>query len=313
MQPTDLRGRGPAERAGRPLPPRPVPHRRGLGFGLLAMAAAIATNSLLGPLGADLIRYPLPESVLNQTIGLELVSLAVMVPWAVVAGALTLRRHPAGPVLGFAPALYTGYMFVQYLVGPGYLYYPGALLLHLGLFILGGVVAVAAWSACDHAWLVAAAGPAARRWAVVLLALAGFVLFRYVPVVADALAGDPIPADAAGAPGMFWSILWLDLGIVVPATVATAVGLLRRAAWAGTALYAVVGWFALVPVSVAAMAIVMLVNDDPHAATGDAVVLTVAAAGFAVVTWLLYRKLFAQLPPAAWRRRSRSPGRTGPA
>ena len=97
----------------------------------------------------------------------------------------------------------------------------------------------------------------------------------------------------------------IEAGLAGVPTVATAVGLFRRAAWSGTGLYAVVGWFALVPVSVAAMAIVMLVNDDPHAATSDAVVLTVAAAGFALVTWLLYRKLFARPSPAAWRRKQK--------
>ena len=45
----------------------------------------------------------------------------------------------------------------------------------------------------------------------------------------------------------------------------TAVGVLRRASWARLLVYAVVGWAALLGTAVAAMGLVMVVNDDPAA------------------------------------------------
>jgi hypothetical protein len=91
---------------------------------------------------------------------------------------------------------------------------------------------------------------------------------------------------------MYWLIVVLDLGAVVPATVATAAGLLAGAAWAQKALYAVIGWFALVPPSVAAMALAMVANDDLHASLPQATTFTVAALVFLAVVWWVYAPLF---------------------
>jgi hypothetical protein len=65
---------------------------------------------------------------------------------------------------------------------------------------------------------------------------------------------------------MFWTILLLDLGLVVPVATWSGVTLWRGgggAAWkAGSA---VAGWFALTGPSVAAMGLVMVARGDPHA------------------------------------------------
>ena len=45
-------------------------------------------------------------------------------------------------------------------------------------------------------------------------------------------------------------------------------------------MYGVVGWFALVPPSVTAMAAVMLVRDDPHASVPTLLLLTAGTLGF---------------------------------
>jgi hypothetical protein len=91
---------------------------------------------------------------------------------------------------------------------------------------------------------------------------------------------------------MYWTILLLDLGIVVPAAVATRIGLLHRSPWATKALYGVVGWFAVVPPSVAAMAFVKVLREEPLASSGDAVVVVVVALVFGAVAAWLYRPLF---------------------
>ncbi|MGH3368405.1 MAG: hypothetical protein ACRDPR_00220, partial [Nocardioidaceae bacterium] len=142
-----------------PISAQPAPRYRWLGFSLLALALAIAVNSLLGPLFTHVIDYPLTETLLNQTKGLEAFSLAIITPWCLAAGVLALRGHRGAPVLALAPALYAVYMFVQYLIGPNYEYYPAVFPLHLAIFVLACGVALAAWSRVEPTHLP----PASRR------------------------------------------------------------------------------------------------------------------------------------------------------
>jgi hypothetical protein len=269
---------------------------RWLGYGLIAMGAGLAANSLLGPLLADVIEYPLSETLLHQTMGLEAVSLVLVAPWAIVAGVLALRGHHAAPILALGPAAYVAYMFVQYIVGPEYLVYPGVLGLHMTLFVVSGALVLLAWSVADAKTLPRFGTRTDRRYAWVLFALGAFVASRYVPGLIEGAGGEPIPPDALEQPTMFWSIFWMDLAIVVPITIATGVALLRGTSWAHKALYAIIGWFALVPPSVAAMSIVMLVNDDPNASVADTLVLSMVTLVFAAIAVPLYARLFRASP-----------------
>jgi hypothetical protein len=248
----------------------PTSHRS-FGIALIALGVGLIVNSLLGPFIADAIQYPLSESVLNQTIGLEAVSLLLVAPLCILAGALAIRGHPAAPVVAFGPAAYTTYMFLQYVVGPEYRYYPGVLPLHLGLFVLGTGIAVAAWASVDREHLPRMTRRSERQYGVLLLVLAAFIVSRYLPALSAALRDDPLVAEFRNDVSMYWSIFLLDLGIVVPATIAASVALIRGTGWGRKALYAVFGWFALVPPSVAAMSIVMVANDDPNASAGQAI------------------------------------------
>jgi len=265
---------------------------RSLALGLAVLAAALAVNTLLGPLVADAIEYPFSQTLVYQTVGLEAVTLALVVPWCLAAALLVRRGHRAGPVLAVAPAAYTAYMFAQYVVGPSYLTYRPIVAFHLGIFVLGGALLALA---SRRIRLDALPTPSARRnrlTALGLALLAAFVVFRYVPSFAGMVTGDPLTTEFAADPAMYWSIFLLDLGVVVPVTVAAALGLRRGARWARTATLGIVGWYVPVPVSVAAMGLVMLVNDDPNTSVGFVATLSVAAllfTGFAV--WV-YRPLF---------------------
>lgn len=68
------------------------------------LGVGLITNSLLGPFVADAIHYPLSESVLNQTVGLEAVSLFLAAPLCVLAGVLAINGRATGPILAFGPA-----------------------------------------------------------------------------------------------------------------------------------------------------------------------------------------------------------------
>jgi hypothetical protein len=199
---------------------------------------------------------------------------------------LALRGHPAGAVLALGPSSYAAYMLVQYVVGPQYQAYQASIAWHLALLILSVALLITAWASVDARQLA----PRSRGWAIVVFLLAGFVVSRWLPAFTGMAVSDPVPAATPDVT-MYWSIFMLDLGFVVPAAVATGVGLLIGTAWARTALHGVIGWFALVPPSVAAMAIVKVVGGDPNAAVGDTVVFIVVSVIFWVVAVWLYRPL----------------------
>lgn len=268
---------------------------RWLAAGLVALAGALGANSLLGPLVGGVMTYPVSETVLNQTIGLEAVSLLVVAPLSLLAAALVVLRHRAGPFLALPPSAYAAYMFAQYVVGPQYQAHRPTVLFHLVIFILSGAVLLLAWQRTDAADLPERSQPSSRIASGAVLLLAVFTLVRYLPDILGSFAGAPIPAEYSDDPSMYWSIFLLDLGVVVPVTVAVSVGLFLGTAWAQRALYGVVGWFSLVPISVSAMGIAMLVNDDPNAAVGNAIVLSTAALLFVGFSAWVYRPLLSRV------------------
>ena len=86
--------------------------RSGCRIGLLALAGLLLTNAALGPVGLDLLRYPLPESLLNQLRGLEIVTVGLVVPCLLLAAGLVRRGRREAPLLAVGPCAYASYMFV---------------------------------------------------------------------------------------------------------------------------------------------------------------------------------------------------------
>src|SRR3954470_12769812 len=249
---------------------------RGLAVGLLGLAAVLVANTALGPLGSGIVEYPFTETMLNQTIGLEVVTVCLVVPLTVLAGVLALREHRAAPFLGLGPAAYSAYMFTQYVVGPEYGRYTIQVLFHTVVFTLSVGVTVWAWTLASREPLPHLTRLRRRVYGAILLLLAAFIVTRYLPVVTDGT----LPPEFDEARTFFWSIFLLDLGVVVPATLVAGIALLRGVRLATAALYALLGWYALVPPSVAAMSATMVVNDDPFAVPDQAAVLSVVAVLF---------------------------------
>lgn len=258
---------------------------------LLVLAALLTLNTALGPLGVDALGYELSATIENQLIGLELVTVLLVVPACLWSAALSNRGRPAGPLLAIGPSSYTAYMFVQYVVGPEYDRYSATVLLHLALMTVSGAVAFWAWSLSRLVPPPATGTRSNRRQAALLLGFAGFVLLRYVGLFTGAVTGGPIEPEYAADRSFFWSIVLLDLGVVVPVTVVAAVAVLRGSATGRRAVYAVVAWFALVPPSVAAMGLVMLVRGDPNASAGTVVLLGTASVLLAAVAAAVFRPL----------------------
>lgn len=272
---------------------------RTLSYLLGLVAVGLAANSILGPLATGVIRYRFSETLINQGIGLDAVALLAAVPVAVVAAVLVRRRHPLGPLLAFVPGAFAVYMAPQYVVGPEYLELAGNnerfFLFHLALFIAGVAVVVLAAVAGRTTAILPASERSDRRRSLVMAAVSAFILAgRWLPGLIGLTGGEPAMADYLENPTSYMLIGVLDLGLVVPAAILAAIGLRRHAEWARLLAYGVIGWFALVPAAVAAMAVTMVWRNDPAASTPLAVFFVAAALVFTAGAAALYRPVLAR-------------------
>lgn len=148
---------------------------------LSALAAGLAAVALLGPRVTGVVDYRVTETLRNQTIGLDAVSMFFVAPLAL----LIRRAHIAGLAIALGVGAYTAYMFLQYAVGPDYAHFPGnnerLFPLVLSLFAAGWIVVLAAWSKIDVERLPVSSrrDRLIGRFLLSLLALAAFS--RYVP------------------------------------------------------------------------------------------------------------------------------------
>ncbi len=267
------------------------------GAGLIALAIGLVVNSVLGPLWLDVIEYRFSESLINQGIGLDFVSLVLVAPTALIAGILILRERSRGYLLALGPAAYAAYMSVQYSIGPEYLNLNGNneqfLLLHLALFIVSVVSLTLTWSGLAAGSERELSSRWRRTFGVVLLVAGALLILRYTPTLAEAVAGDPQFSEYRENATSYFLITWMDLGLFMPLSLATGIGLLRSSAWALNAAYGLINWFALTGTAVAAMAVVMQIRDDPDASVG-AVIGFVIVAAISLGLWAaLHVKMFA--------------------
>lgn len=291
--------RSPAVTAGTSAAAHPP---RWLAVGLMLLGVAVAGVALLGPLATGVIRYHASPGALTQMAGGDVAALLVAAPVSIVAGTLVLRGHRAGPVLALGPAVYVVYTYTQLALSVDVTRYAGNserfFPLLAGLFVLAAAIALRAWAAIDAAALPATSRRVDRVLGVFLLVVAAFLTFGlHLPGMLDALRAQPTGPEYLADPFLFWLVKFMDLAIVVPALVTIGIGILRGSAWAHRAIYAAVGWFALLGSAVAGMAIVMQATGDPAASTGNTVAFTLFAAVGLAVAVTVYRPLFA--PPRA--------------
>jgi hypothetical protein len=291
--------------------------QRSLGLSLLLLAAGVAAVPVLGPVGLGVLQHRTSPTTLNQLIGVDVVSVVLVAPLCVAIGLLAWRRHPAAPVLALAPAAYAVYTSAQVILGQEHLQHPGNVEhffpLLLAVFVLGGGITVAAWTAIDVHRLPAPSRRLERLAGVVLLLVAAFlVLGLHLPSLLDALGGAPTSTELRSSPTAFWVVKLMDLGIIVPSAIATGVGLLRRHAGARRAAYAILGGYTLLAWGVTAMGAVMVANGDPDASVGLVVGFGGFAAAFTALTGALYRPLLRRPPRPLASGADRAPALSAP-
>lgn len=274
---------------------------------LVALAAILVANAVLGPLAAGVIDYHHSGAMTARTMGLDFVALVVVAPVALFAAWLVHRERLGGPVLAFLPGTFAAYMAPQYVLGPDYAGLPGNseqfFLLHLHLFLVGIAVVLLAWQHVDRLHLLpdTRASDVRRIWVMVVAAL--LVLARWVPVLPEIFAAAPTHPAFDGNPTAFLLVAMLDLAIVVPATLTAAFGLWCGAVWGRAATYAMIGSYAIGTVSTAAMSVAMVMTNHPARSLPEAAGLGLLALGSVLVTLALYHPLGIHreaVVPEAW-------------
>jgi hypothetical protein len=264
---------------------------------LFALGAELLLTSLLGPLALGVIDYRVSELMGSQLTGVDAVSLGLVAPLSVLIGLLAMGGHPAAPALALAPAGYSLYFVAETVLGPDYLRIPGNneryFPLFLTTFLLAGAVAVGSWNLIDPAQLSSIPRSRSRVVGGLLISLGGMlILGRYLPGLADAMRTAPSNSDYLAGPTIFWTVALEDLGIVIPAMIMVGLGMWSANPRVSRAGYAVIGWAALVPPTVAAMAVAMYLDDQPSASKAAIGLLSGMAAAFLVPALVCYPPLF---------------------
>jgi hypothetical protein len=266
--------------------------QRLVGAGLVALGAGIAANALLGPLALRIIGFHNSASGIDQLMGGEAISLVVVAPLSVTAGVFWMRGHWVAPTLALAPALYALYTYTTEIVVAQYARYPGNsewfLPLHIGLLALGGSSAVAAWSALEaESPLIPTSRLRVAAAAALLVPSALFALNWLRQLTA--YTGGERSQEYRDDPILWWLIKGLDLGIIIPISLAVGIGVLRNRPVAARAASGMTGFLACLVGSVAAMGAVQVAKADPGASPALVAVAALMALGLGGVAIQLIR------------------------
>jgi hypothetical protein len=270
---------------------------RGLATLLFAQGALVAATATVGPLGLDLLHYRTSASGLDQIRGSDVAALILVTPYCAWVGRLAWRGHPGAPVLALAPAVFTVYIWTQLLLGSEFGRLPGNVEwfspLLLATMGMGVAIAVRATRALRSQDPLGWSRRLERATGVLLLGVAGFVVIGiHLSSLVDALRDQPVGDGVLSTPNAFWVIKAMDLGVVAPASLLMGIALLRGRSWARTPAAAVLGGYALLGWSVAAMGWSMLLGRATDASLGLALGATALAAAVTGYAGVLYRPLF---------------------
>ncbi|MFW6074832.1 MAG: hypothetical protein ACOC9Y_04505, partial [Chloroflexota bacterium] len=240
-----------------------------MGIANFLLAIGLSTIAVLGPLGFGAIQWRISENMERQLLAIDAVALFVVAPVAAVAGVLWLRGQRIAPVVAMGPAVYAVYFLFQDILTPEYLRYEGNneqyFPLVYAVLLLGVIVAVAAWSSID-ASTVPEPGRRLRLLAAWLFIGFGMLLaLGWAAWIAEIIQGNIDQVEYQEHPAGSWLVKTMDLVFLVPAAIATGIGLLRRSRVAFKAAMALAGVLTYLAAAVAGMALVMVVQDDPSA------------------------------------------------
>jgi hypothetical protein len=268
---------------------------------LFAEGVLVVAGAVLGPLVLDVLHYRTSASGLDQIRGSDLTAVAVVAPLCVWVGTLARQGHPAAPVLALAPGGFAVYIWTQLLFGSEWGRYPGNVEwfspLLLGVVGVGIAVAVRATAALRTRPPLPWSRRLEQATGFLMLGVAGFVVVGiHLSALIDALRDHPVGTGLLTTPNAFWVVKAMDLGLIAPASLLMGIGLLRRCSWARAPAAAVLGGYALLGWSVAAMGWSMVRGGAVDASLGLAVGSTAVAAAVTGYAVAVYRPLFRRAP-----------------
>ena len=276
--------------------------QRTTGLGLLGLGLGIAVSAILGPLVLGVIKLRTPVNIENQFVGGEIVSLGVVAPVAVVAGVLWLRGHRLAPALALAPALYSVYTYASVVFAQDYARFDGNgerfFPLYTALAGGGAAIAVSAWSQLGRQPIPIPSLHLRRTLGTILIAAGSLIGLAWAQQIRLVISGQP-GADYLEGPSLFWFIKFADFGFVIPAMLATGVGLFRSIPTAIKAAYGLAGFLTCLAGSVTGMGIAMELKGDPSSQPGVLIALVPLTLGLAAVTAILLRSFLSGRGPGS--------------
>ena len=166
------------------------------------------------------------QQVVAEGVGWDLFTLVVIVPAVLLAALFVARGSFRGQLLATGLLGYLFYMYFEYSVtwafGPLFV-------LHVAIaaFSLGGMVWLVSELAPVAASLEVASGFPSRAWAALALAMAGLLGLMWAGRIFQAL-GSVADADSLLAGGTTLTVQAIDLVLVLPTLVISAIAALRR-------------------------------------------------------------------------------------
>jgi hypothetical protein len=193
------------------------------------------------------------------------------------------------PVLTLGPSLYALYYVFTIVLGVQYDRYPGNneqfFPLYLAITILAAALAFRAWSELSQQALPEPGVSLRRVTGGVLIATNLLIGLAWASSIWGVASGANVTDEYLGDPNMFWVIRLLDTGFVIPAGIATGIGLLLHRRFATRAAYGLLGFLTCEVSAIAGMAVVMQWRNDPYAEPVFLVFTLLATMIMAVLAW----------------------------
>ncbi len=230
---------------------------------LIAMAA-------LGPSGTGDIEYRTSQSGLWQVMGQDLADLFLIAPLLLVGGTLQLMRKDVAKYLLVLTPLTLMYTGLSLGIGQEWTAHEGNAEAYFWMFlslVIGGLLLLIG--------VLPRFGPGdgtgfQRKRLMAFVFVMGLVLLLFAGMWTGQIdqvvaTGDLADGSYSDSPNAFWTVRFLDLGICVPLGFVSLFLLLRRPEKGYPLVLLFFGFFLTMAVTVNAMALVQLLNDDPAA------------------------------------------------
>jgi hypothetical protein len=233
-------------------------------------AAVLLTMAALGPSGTGDIEYRTSQSGLWQVMGQDLADLFLLAPLLLVGGVMQLMRKDAAKYLLVLTPLTLMYTGLSLGIGQEWTAHDGNVEAYFWMFlalIVGGLLLLIG--------VLPRFGPGdgigfQRKRLLAFVFVMGLVLLLFAgmwtgqinEVVAN---GDLADGSYTDSPNAFWTVRFLDLGVCVPLGFVSLFLLLRRPEKGYPLVLLFFGFFLTMAVTVNAMALVQLLNNDPAA------------------------------------------------